>query len=221
MAAALATSGRAQAPEIDLPRPGSVLVADVTGDAAMINGDQKRSLKVDERVRIGSTLTTGRRSMLTLALSNGASVQLGPETEIELEEFGQAPFSSSVKFAEMKAEPTLSRTRIKLVRGDLTATVKSLQVGKGSSFTLSTPAGDLRTGAGAFHAMVRMHDLGLGVATLELQSGTAEFQVAGSNAFAAVPAGRKLAFALEVEKNGVVKVGEMPKETPKAAEKKE
>lgn len=208
-------AGRAQAPEIDLPRPGIVIVAEVTGDVAMTTGDQKRKLKPDDRVRIGATVTTARRSMATLNLSNGIAVQLGSDSEIEIEEFGQAPFSSTTKVPDLKAEPSLSRTRIKLVRGDVLVTVKKLQASRGSTFGLATPAGNLRTAEGTFRARVQMHDLGLGVAMLELQTGAAEFEVLGSTGYAPVPLGRKVAFALEVDKNGVVKVGEMPKETPK------
>lgn len=182
----------------------------------MTAGEQKRVLKADERVRIGATVATARRSMSTLNLSNGIAVQLGSDSEIEIEEFGQAPFSSTFKFPDLKAEPSLSRTRIKLVRGDVVVTVKKLQVVRGSSFVLATPAGNLRMAEGGFRAMVRMHDLGLGVATLELQAGAAEFEVLGSTGYAPVPSGRKVAFALEVDKSGVVKVGEMPKEAPKA-----
>jgi hypothetical protein len=61
--------------------------------------------------------------------------------------------------------------------------------------------------------MVQMHDLGLGVCTIEVQEGAGEFQAVGSTGFAPVPAGRKLAFAIETER-GVVKIGEMPKASP-------
>lgn len=216
LAAAVATAAsRAQAPEPDLPRPGIVVIADVTGEATMKAGEQQRKLKADDRVRVGATIATGRRSMVTLAFSNGSAVQLGSESEVEIEEFGQAPFSQTVKFPELKTEPSVSRTRIKLVRGDVVITVKKLNVSRGSSFVLAMPAGNLRTGEAAFRAMVRMHDLGLGVATLELQTGRAEFEMLGSTAYAPVPLGSKLAFAIEVDAKGVIKIGEMPKETPK------
>lgn len=214
-AMAATAAGRAQAPEIDLPRPGIVVVADVTGEVSMTAGDQKRTLKADERVRIGATVATARRSLTTLNLSNGIAVQLGSDSEIEIEEFGQAPYSSTSKFPDLKTEPSVSRTRIKLVRGDVAVTVKKLQAARGSTFVLATPAGNLRTAEGAFRAMVRMHDLGLGVQTLELQAGAAEFEVVGSTGYAPVPPGRKVAFALEVDKGGALKVGEMPKETAK------
>ena len=119
-----------------------------------------------------------------------------------------------MKFAELTAEPTLSRTRLRLVRGDATIEVKPLKVVRGSSLLISLPAGTVRLGDGTVRAMVRMSDVGLGVCTLELQKGAAEFEGMGLS-FVPVPLGRKLAFALEVEKaTGAIKVGEMPKETP-------
>jgi ferric-dicitrate binding protein FerR (iron transport regulator) len=217
LAAAAISGAHAQPPEPDLPRPGIVMVADVTGDVQATVGDTKRVLKVDDRIRVGSTIATGRKAMVTLILSNGASLQLGAESELEVEEFGQAAVSGSPKFSELKAEPTVSRTRLRLLRGDVIATVRPLQVSRGSSFWLSFPAGVVRAADGAFRAMVRMHDLGLGVCTLQLDAGSAELEVAGrSGGFQPIPAGKPLAFAIELEKNGTMKVGEMPKETPPA-----
>ena len=204
----------AQGVEISLPRPGSVVATHVSGEATVVSGDERRPIKGDDRLRVGATVTTGRKSYLILTLSNGASIELGSESELEVEEFGQSPISGSVKIAELTAEPTLSRTRLRLVRGDVTVEVKPLQVARGSSFQITLPAGTVRLGEGTVRAMVRMSDLGLGVCTLELQKGAAEFE-ATDKPFVAVPLGRKLAFALEVDKvSGEIKVGEMPKETP-------
>jgi hypothetical protein len=193
-----------------LQRPGAIVVADVTGQVTASFGDQKKNVKTDERLRVDSTVTTGRRSAVTLRLSNGAALQLGSESEIEFEEFGQDPFSGSAKFAEMKEEPSISRTRLRLARGDVSVDVKPLKTSRGSSFTFSFVAGTLRIAEGSFRAMVQMSDLGLGVATLELKTGRAEFEAAGGK-FEPMPAGRKLAFAVEVDKAGNVKIGEMPK----------
>lgn len=204
----------AQVPDPLLPRPGAIVVTEVTGQVTALAGEQRKAVKPDERLRIGSTLTTGSRSFATVLLSNGARLQIGSEAEVEFEEFGQAPISSSVKIAELKEEPTISRTRLRLVRGDVTVEVKPLKVARGSSFQLALPAGTVRLTDGTFRTMVRMSDLGLGVATLELQKGAAEFELPGA-AFAKVPLGSKLAFALEVDRaTGVIKVGEMPKEAP-------
>jgi hypothetical protein len=205
---------RAQGPEIDLPRPGAVLVASLQGEAFITAGGERKPVRADERLRVGSTLATGRKTALGLALSNGVLVDLGSEAELEVEEFGQAPVAGSFKFPELKEEPTLSRTKLRLVRGAVTVTVKPLKVSRGSTFTLATPAGTLRTGEAVLRAMVRMSDLGLGVCTLEVVRGSAQMEIAGG-APVAVPAGRQFTYALEVDKaSGEIKVGDMP-EAPK------
>ena len=206
----------AQVPEPSLPRPGAVVVVDVTGEATAGVGDQRNPIKADDRLRVGSTIATERRSLATIVLSNGTTLRLGSESELEVEEFGQAPVSGSLKFNELKEEPTISRTRLRLLRGDVTVDVKPLKVSRGSSFMLTMIAGTVRLAEGTFQARVRMSDLGLGVCTFELDKGAAEFEVVGG-AFTPVAAGRKLAFAIELDKStGAPKIGEMPKETPKA-----
>lgn len=211
LGALLRVAHAADAPEPNLAKPGAIIAADITGEVAASFGDQKKTVKTDERLRVDSTVTTGRRSAVKLVLSNGAAVQLGSESELEFEEFAQAAYYGNVKFAELKEEPSISRTRIRLVRGDVNVDVKPLKTARGSSFVFSMIAGTLRIAEGSFRAMVQMTDLGLGVCTLELESGKAEFEVAGGK-FEPLPAGRKLAFAIEVDKaTGNVKVGEMPK----------
>lgn len=211
MAGALVAN--AQVPEPSLPRPGAVLVVDVTGEATVGEGDQRKAIKGDERLRVGSIITTGRRSLATILLSNGTTLRIGSESELEVEEFGQAPISGSVKFNELKEEPTISRTRLRLVRGDVMVDVKPLKVARGSSFMLTMIAGTVRLGEGTFHARVHLSDLGLGVCTFDLDKGAAEFEVLGG-VFTPVAAGRKLAFAIELDKTtGAPKIGEMPKGT--------
>jgi hypothetical protein len=221
--AASATLAGISADALDaaLQRPGAIVVADVSGDVTASYGDQRKNVKLDERLRVDATLTSGRRSMVKLALSNGASVQLGSESEIEFEEFGQLAYSGNPKFAEMKEEPSISRTRLRLARGEVAVDVKPLKISRGSSFTFTFVAGTLRLFEGSFRAMIRMSDLGLGVCTLELQTGKADFEVVGGK-FEPLPAGRKLAFAVEVDKaTGNVKIGEMPKAgDPKSADPK-
>lgn len=212
----LTAAGHAQVPEPELPRPGSVTVASVVGQATIVTGEQRKPLAAEDRLRVGSNVITGRRSQLTLVFSNGVQLDLRPESEVEIEEFGQATVTSSVKPAELKEEPTVSRTRLRLVRGEVGVVVKPLNAARGSSFIMTLPAGALRLRDGAFRAGVEFSDLGLGVCTLELQRGSADFELVGKS-FAPVPLGQKLVFALEIEKStGVVTVSEMPKATAPA-----
>lgn len=215
--AAVAAGMWAQTPELDLPRPGTIILTEVTGRATAMNGDERKTLKADDRLRVGGTVETDRRSVATLLFSNGASVQLGSTTELEVEEFGQVPVSSSVKYAELKEEPTLSRTKLRLVRGDAQATVKPLKAARGSSFTLTLPAGTVRIREGTIRVLVQMSELGLGVCDLELLNGLADFEPVGGK-FTPIPVGKKLALAVEQDKKtGAIKMIEMPKPAASAA----
>ena len=212
-AAAFVTAATAlsQVPAPDLPRPGAIQVSELNGRALAVNGDQRKPLKSDERLRVGTTIETERRSTAALQLSNGALVQVGPDSELEIEEFGQAPVSGSIKFAELKEEPSVSRTRLRLARGDVQVALKPLKASRGSTFTLTLLAGTLRIREGTFRARIQMSDLGLGVCTIELPNGLADFEPVGGK-FQPLRAGQKLAFAIEQDKRtGVVKIGEMPK----------
>lgn len=210
-AAAAAPGFAADTTDAALQRPGAIIVADVTGDVTATFGEQKRPVKADERLRVDSTVTAGRRSAAKLQLSNGATVQLSPESEIEFEDFGQTAYYDNIKFAALKAEPSISRTRIRLARGDVALDVKPLKIERGSSFTLALVAGTLRIAEGSCRAMVQMSDLGLGVCTVELLNGRAEFEPIGGK-FERIAPGTKLGFAVEIDKaTNAVKLGELPK----------
>jgi hypothetical protein len=214
--AATAVLGAADVPEPALPRPGAVVVLDLIGDAVAVAGEQRRTIKAEERLRVGSTILTERMSLVTLILSNGATLRIGSESELEVEEFGQATIPGGLKFAELKMEPTVSRTRLRLERGDVMVDLKPLNASRGSTFVLSLLAGTVRSTEGVFHVRVRMSDLGLGICTLELEQGAAEFEPVGGK-FAPLPAGRQVAFAIEMDRvTGVPKISEMPREAPKA-----
>ena len=208
--AAASAMVRAQAPEPNLPRPGSVIATQVLGDVKITAGDQTKPVKLDDRLRVGSVFTTGRRSFLELTLSNGTILRLGAESELELDEFGQQPFSSSVKINELIGEPTISRTRLRLMRGDMTGEVKRLKVDAGSSMLLSLVAGTLRITEGAFRANVRMSEIGLGICSVEVPAGYSEFEPVGGS-FGRVPTGKRIGFSVEVDKvSGAVKLSELP-----------
>lgn len=201
--------GQAQTPTFT--RPGSMMVTDVVGGATVVAGGAEKALKIEERLRAEVTFKTERKSALELEFSNGTLLRLGADSEIVVEEFWQQPHSQPGKIAEWKEEPSPSRGRLRLVRGDFIATVKPLKTARGSSFTVELIAGTLRVTSGVILARVQMTDLGIGLCTLELREGLAEFEPVGGK-FAPLPAGKRLALALEVDSaSGAVKIGEMPK----------
>lgn len=204
------SAGRVAAADLVLTRPGQIAVSALTGEAFLTEAGKRRPAKVEERVRVDTTVATGRRSLVSLAFSNGAVLELGPDSELEVEELLQAPYSSYPKPETLKEEPSLSQTRVRLVRGDLRLTVKPLKVERGSTFTVVLPAGQARVAEGAFYALASMTEARLGMCAVELSRGAAEFELPGA-APAKIPVGRRLAFAVEVDRiTGAVKVGEMP-----------
>ena len=138
---------RAQSPGA-LSAPGSiaggaeqVLAARVTGTVQMTLNGQTSPLRTDDRVPQAAKIVTSANSSVVLVFSNGATTQLGSDTELIIEEFLQDPFASTVRVAELAEEPSRSRTRLSLNRGELVGNVKKLKHAEGSSFTVNTPVG--------------------------------------------------------------------------------
>jgi hypothetical protein len=205
----LVTGLVAQAPTFT--RPGTVAVVDLTGLVQVGGGAEERPIKPDELIRAEATLKTANRSAVTLEFSNGMLLQMGSRSELVLAEYWQQPHSQAAKLVDLKQEPSPSRTLLRLVSGDATVTLKPLLAARGSTFHLECVAGTVRATEGTFRARVQMTELGLGVFTLELRSGAAEFEPVGG-AFTPVAVGRPLTFAVEVNRvTGNVKLGEMPK----------
>lgn len=218
LAMAMATISRAQvAPTFS--RPGSMIVVDVVGEPTVVVGGEEKPLKLEDRLRAELTFKTTRRSTVAVEFSNGALLKLGSDSEVAVEEFYQQPHSQPGKVAEWKEEPSPSRTLLRLVRGDLTVNVKPLKLARGSSFTLELIAGTLRIREGAVSARVQMTELGIGLCTLRLESGAAEFEPVGGKPMP-VAAGKRLELAVEVAaRNGAVKVGPAPVEGATAPKK--
>lgn len=212
--AGLAPLSLAQVPDVALTRPGQIVITSVTGEVSVTMNGQRHPAKVDERVRVDAMIASGRRAMASLMFSNGAVLELSSESEIEVEELLQAPFAGNPKPEAMKEEPSISRTRVRLIRGEVRLAVKPLKVARGSAFVVTLPAGNARVSEGSFYAMARMTEVGIGMCAIELERGAGEFEPVGAN-WAAIPPGRRLAFAIEVDRTtGRVKIGAMPTAAP-------
>jgi hypothetical protein len=123
--------------------PGMVLVAKVSGTVTMLYQGVQTAVNVDDRIPQAATVITGQEaeSSVVLVFSNGATTQLGMDTELIIQEFLQDPFASTIRVAELAEEPSASRTNLRLNRGELVGNVKRLQHSRGSSFTVHTPVG--------------------------------------------------------------------------------
>jgi hypothetical protein len=193
--------------EAVISRPGQCVVEKLLGEATAAVGAQRRPLRAEERVPADATVRTDRRALLTLALSNGTRLELGPESELTLEELLQAPFPAGTKVAALPQEPSVSQTRLRLGAGDLRLQVKPLRAAQGSSLAVVTPAGTLRLTGGAARLQVRLTAAGLGWCGVEVTEGTGEFERGGVSA-APLAAGARLDFSFETDGAGTVRAVE-------------
>lgn len=205
--AALLFTPWAAAAEVILSRPGQCVVEKLLGEATASVGSQRRPLRAEERVPADAVMRTARRALLTLALSNGTRLELGPESELTLEELLQAPFSAGTKVAALPQEPSVSQTRLRLGAGDLRLQVKPLRAAQGSSLAVVTPAGTLRLTGGAARLQVRLTAAGFGWCGVEVTEGTGEFERTGGSA-APLAAGARLDFSFETDAAGTVRAVE-------------
>jgi hypothetical protein len=122
---------------------GRILVARVTGEAFAVNPTDGLRFPVRNGSLLteGQVITTGPGASVLFVLSNGATVSLGADSVLALEQFSQQPFGESYKMNALTAEPSSSTTRFNLVRGELISEVKKLNKGAGSSFSIKTPVG--------------------------------------------------------------------------------
>lgn len=209
LALGLLFSVRAQTPAV-FTRPGTIVVSEVIGSVEVVKDGNQSAPAKDQTLRAEVAFKTGRRSSTTLELSNGSTLQVGVESEVTVEEYWQLPHSQSGKMVDWKEEPSASRATLRLVRGDLSGSIKPLKVARGSSFTVELAAGTLRISEGEFSARMQMSPLGLGICVVELGRGRGEFEPVGGTPTPLV-LGKRLAFAVEQDaRTGTMKVEPAP-----------
>ncbi len=191
----------AGAADLVLSRPGQCGVETLLGEATATTGNQGRPLQAGQRVPADALVRTARRSLLTLALSNGTRLELGPESELALEELLQAPFPAGTKVEALPQEPSVSQTRLRLAAGELRLQVKPLRAAQGSVFAVMTPAGTLRLNGGAARLQVRLSAAGVGWCGVEVTEGAGEWERPGGSA-SPVAAGGRLDFSFEGDGHG-------------------
>ncbi len=139
---AFASTGVALAQVAGGLKPGSVLVARVAGTVQMVDKDGTVTPKLERgmQVKESATIKTLGASSVVLVFSNGATTQLGADTELVLEQYLQGEFTGEVSPSKITEEPSVSKTRLFLNRGELIGNVKKLRK-PDSEFEVRTPVG--------------------------------------------------------------------------------
>lgn len=125
------------------PRLGEIRATRVVNDVTVENIATKVRTPLTEGQVItqGNIVRTGAGASVVLIFSNGATVSLAFDSELNIEQFLQDPFAGTYKPSEAENEPSVSVTSIRLTRGELVGNVKKLKADQGSKFTVGTPVG--------------------------------------------------------------------------------
>src|SRR5271165_2022977 len=139
----LATAGAQPSTPASARVKGQIVAARVQGQVTALSKAtlDNRLLHDGDAVSDQTTIVTGPGASVILVFSNGATVDLGANSKLNISDFEQDPFSGDVNAADLRQEPGTSATKLNLTKGELTARVAHLNLDKGSEFTIQTPVG--------------------------------------------------------------------------------
>jgi hypothetical protein len=119
---------------------GRIRAARVENEVYKVAADGSRlRIKDGAELKQSDTVVTGSGASVVLVFENGASVRVGADSSLAIEEFAIDPLEQEVKVSELKAEPTKSRTTLNLSYGEMVGDVKKLNTS--SSYSIKTPVG--------------------------------------------------------------------------------
>jgi FecR protein len=189
-----ATAGAQPALSGDARVKGQIVAARVQGHVTAISKatQESRLLHDGDQIAEQTTILTAPGASIILAFSNGATAEVAGDSKLDVAEFEQDPFSTSIKASEIKQETGTSVTKLDLTRGELVGRVAHLNVDKGSEFTVRTPVG----AAGIRGTVVGVIFVPLkgGKAHLEIETfeGLVSFTPGGGGNPILIPAGQKV-----------------------------
>ncbi len=181
----------AQQPADSKLQPGIIVLTAYEGDVKIslsANGQTLRPYK-GAILKQGHVIVTGPNSRASLAFENGAVMEVGASSKFAIQEFQQAPWDvSPEKLAEMKTEPSTSKTSGFLEYGDIITGVKKLK--PESQLDISTPIGSAGIRGTDFGTSSRKNSDGTPKSfTVSVATGEVGVSSAGGGEVVPVPAG--------------------------------
>lgn len=122
--------------------PGEIRAFQVKGTVNIVDIEDNviERLKRGQTIQQGTIVKSEENSGALLMLSNGATINLGPNTKLEVAVFLQEPFDKSKgRFAMLKEDPSTSKLHAFLHHGEVLGNVKKLA--SASTFAVETPVG--------------------------------------------------------------------------------
>lgn len=178
---------------------GRIVAAKVQGTVTALNkaDNSRRQLRNNDTVSQGYIVTTGAKSSVVLVFGNGASVNLGEDSILGIDEFLMDPFSGKFSVSEATEEPSTSVTKLSLARGEFVGNVKHLHRENGSTFEITTPVGAAGIRGTTFRIVLRPDSSGKMGYTLSTSEGVV--LLTGINGTQSpVPAGKEVGATFDV-----------------------
>jgi hypothetical protein len=166
----------------------------------------------------GHVLVTGPNSKASLAFENGVVMEVAPSSKFAIQEFQQAPWDVSAdKLAEMKTEPSKSKTTGFLEYGDIITGVKKLK--SGSHLDISTPIGSAGIRGTDFQTSSRQNPDGSPKSfTVSVATGEVGVRSAGGSESVPVAAGLSSTVSVSPSQSGQGGTTSQPTTSPLSAE---
>ena len=122
---------------------GQIIAAKVEGKVTQTLPDQSIAvLHNGDTVSTGGIVITAADASVVLVFSNGATVELGGDSQLSVDQFLQDPFDMSpTKVSQLTKEPSVSHMKLNLTKGELVAHVAHLRIDEGSECIVQTPVG--------------------------------------------------------------------------------
>ncbi len=195
------------------PVTGMIKALRVRGTvSATVKATNVRTVLTDNaEISQGSTVTTAPGASVVLSFSNGASVNLGTDSSLDIEQFTQDAFSGTLSAATITAEPTTSTTKLRLTKGELVSKVAKLNAAGGSTFTVNTPVGAAGIRGTTFRIVYRINPAtGQALFSLTTTEGSVNMALLATGAVATAPvdvaAGTEIAVTANIDAAGNVTV---------------
>jgi hypothetical protein len=203
--------------------PGKILVAKAD-KATKTVGSQVTPLSKDMDIEQSAKINTEKGGSVVLVFSSGATTRIGEDSELVIEEFLQDPFAETVKVKDAVEEPSPSRTRLALNKGELVGDVKKLRLDQNSEFTVKTPVGAAGVRGTVFRIVFRPDPNNPNKATFQLTTTSGLVQntvvtATGTSPGVQIPQGQQIDILVDVTFNaqGQMVVTAIPPPTPNTA----
>lgn len=199
--------------------PGQIVAQRVTGSVTVVSlaDNTTVALQNGDTLRQGSAVRTAKGASAVLVFSNGATVNVGADTEVAIDQFLQDPFSDQVKVAELKEEPTTSTTKLKLTHGEIVGHVRHLHQDQGSTFEVDTPVGAAGIRGTTFQITYQPQGNGKAFFSISTADGTVVFSTV-TNQTIPVPEGQQITADVTVDPTtGAVQLNVQPGALPPGA----